>query len=62
MPHSIQLVHLSGLLHLDAQLIVSIGQKADPAMRSLGSIVYFWRKQAQTGAFKPFRLPPSQRG
>src|ERR1017187_5103712 len=47
---------------IDAQPVVSIRQKADPATLSLGSIVYLWRKQAQAVAFEQLRLPPSQCG
>jgi len=42
---------------IDLQPVVSIRQEGDSAMLSLGSIVYFWRKRAQTAAFQPLQLP-----
>jgi hypothetical protein len=44
----IQPLHLSGLLHSTAQLVVSMGHGADPAPQSLAPPCTFGGKQVQT--------------
>jgi hypothetical protein len=44
-------LHLSGPPDESAQLAVSTRHRADPAPQSPGSVVYLWRKQAQTATF-----------
>ena len=45
----IQMLHLTGPLCIDPQLVVSKRRKANRARLSLGSIVYFWRKASTNG-------------
>jgi hypothetical protein len=55
----LQPLHLSGLLHQPGNLLFR-WRRGDPAPRSLGSVVYLWRKASTNGNLKPLRLAPSQ--
>jgi hypothetical protein len=55
------LLHLSGPSAATAQLVVSIGHRADPVPQSPDSVVYLSRKASTNCTLKPLRLPPLQR-